>query len=259
MTLDFYQVDAFTDDLFSGNPAAVYPLKEWLADTYLQAIAAEHNLSETAFFVPEGGGYHLRWFTPAAEVALCGHATLASAHIIFSTLEPQQDNIRFSSLSGSLWVRRENDRLTLNFPAQVLPMSEAAQDVVNKLGVHPVEILQGDDYLVVLESEDEVVALNPNSHQISQIECRGICVTAPGNSVDFVSRFFAPRLGIDEDPVTGSAHCYLTPYWSDRLGKTELTARQLSKRGGTLWVKIDGDRVYISGNAVTYSKGQAFL
>lgn len=258
MELDFYQVDAFADTVFEGNPAAVYPLSDWLPDAELQAIAAEHNLSETAFFVPERNGYHIRWFTPKAEVALCGHATLACAHVVFSELDPAAGSIQFSSLSGPLSVQCESDRLTLNFPAVYAKPCDTPAGLSEGLGIEPAEALRCEDYVVVLASEEELVRMAPDLRKLSELECRGICVTAPGETADFVSRFFAPRHGIDEDPVTGSAHCFLTPYWSNRLGKSELTARQLSRRGGALQCRVEENRVFISGTAVTYSKGKAW-
>lgn len=259
MELEFFQVDAFTKDVFTGNPAAVYPLSAWLPDVTLQAIAMEHNLSETVFFVPENEGYHIRWFTPVTEVALCGHATLACAHVIFSELELRHDVIRFTSLSGPLSVRQEKKLLTLDFPAAHLEECRVPDLLTEGLGVKPTEVFRCDDYFAVLENEAQVATLQPDLRTLARLECRGICVTAPGEQVDFVSRFFAPRYGIDEDPVTGSAHCALAPYWSNRLGKTELTARQLSKRGGTLRCRVEADRVAISGEAVTYSRGKASL
>lgn len=259
MDLEFFQVDAFADTVFAGNPAAVYPLDAWLPDDTMQSIAAEHNLSETVFCVPDNEGYHIRWFTPAIEVPLCGHATLACAHVIFSTHKTDSNYIRFSSLGGPLSVHRKNDLLTLDFPATPPEACEAPDHLAEALGAQPVEVLRSDDYLVVLENEKQVAALKPDLRTLAGIDCRGICVTAPGESFDFVSRFFAPRFGIDEDPVTGSAHCVLAPYWSRRLGKKELTGRQLSKRGGMLWCRYEGDRVAISGHAVTYSHGTSFV
>ncbi len=259
MELEFFHVDAFAETVFEGNPAAVYPLETWLPDDTLQSIATEHNLSETVFFVPTSEGYHIRWFTPVTEVSLCGHATLACAHVIFSILELEGVKISFSSLSGPLAVNREDHLLTLDFPAVIGECAEAPAGLVEGLGLNPVEIFRCDDYVVVLKSEAEVANLKPNLRELAKVECRGICVTAPGETLDFVSRFFAPRFGIDEDPVTGSAHCALAPYWSKRLGKTELTARQLSARSGSLKCRVEGDRVFISGKAITYSQGRAFL
>lgn len=259
MHLDFFQVDAFADQVFEGNPAAVYPLDAWLPDETMQAIAAEHNLSESVFFAPEEQAYRIRWFTPVAEVALCGHATLAAAHILFTELDPVRNGVSFCSLSGPLTVAREGQRIILDFPAAYPKPCPAPDGLVEALGVEPVETRLGDDYFVVLEREADLAGLAPDLRRLGEIDCRGICVTAPGETADFVSRFFAPRHGIDEDPVTGSSHCALTPYWAKRLNKPELLARQLSKRGGTLHCTATGDRVKIAGRAVTYCKGRARL
>ncbi len=259
MELDFFQVDAFAENAFEGNPAAVYPLSEWLPDSILQAIAAEHNLSESVFFVPDSEGYHIRWFTPVSEVSLCGHATLAAAHVIFRELESVDNHIRFTSLSGPLSVTCDDDRLTLDFPAVNLQPCAVPAGLAEGLGIHPLEVWRCEDYVVLLESEADLAGLRPDMRILADIDCRGICATAPGERVDFVSRFFAPRYGIDEDPVTGSAHCALTPYWSKKLGKAELSARQLSQRGGVLWCRTEDSRVAISGRAVTYSRGKASL
>lgn len=257
MKLPIYQVDAFTSELFTGNPAAVVPLEEWLTDERMQNIAAENNLSETAFFVKEGESYRLRWFTPTVEVDLCGHATLATAHVLFEELGYSQDELVFKTRSGLLTVRRKGDRLLMNFPADHMEKTEAPDVLFKALGIPKTdEVYRSDDYMVVLNSEEEVAALNPDIRMLSEVAARGIIVTAPGNKVDFVSRFFAPQSGVDEDPVTGSAHTKSTPYWSKNLGKEELKARQISKRGGDLICKMKGDRVEISGSAVTYLKGE---
>ena len=219
MKLPIYQADAFTSELFGGNPAAVIPLEEWLPDGVMQNIAAENNLSETAFFVEEGDSFRLRWFTPAVEVDLCGHATLATSHVLFEELGYEQPTINFNTS----------------------------------------EVYKSDDYMVVLNSEQEVANLDPDFRMLNEVDARGIIVTAPGDEVDFVSRFFAPQAGIDEDPVTGSAHTKTTPYWSRKLKKDKLSARQISKRGGELICEMKGDRVEISGEAVTYMKGEITL
>ncbi|MFC1629207.1 PhzF family phenazine biosynthesis protein [Gemmatimonadota bacterium] len=257
MNIPLYQVDAFTSELFSGNPAAVCLLDAWLDDEQLQAIAAENNLSETAFLVPAGDDFELRWFTPATEVALCGHATLASAYVLFEILEWQDKSISFHTRqSGTLHVTKRDGFLELDFPtAPVAPISPPT-GLEEALGLHAGEIYSaGEDVMVVLTDEQQVRGLKPDILALSGIECRGVIVTAPGNSVDFVSRFFCPRVGIEEDPVTGSAHCALTPYWSQKLGKTELRAIQASARGGELFCKNRGERVTIAGNAVLYLKG----
>jgi PhzF family phenazine biosynthesis protein len=259
MKLPIYQVDAFTSELFSGNPAAVVPLEEWLTDEQMQNIAAENNLSETAFFVKEGESYRLRWFTPTVEVDLCGHATLATAHVLFEELGYSKEEIIFKTRSGLLTVGKQNSRLIMNFPADEMPKAEAPDVLFKALGIQKapeVEVFKSDDYMVVLEAEKYVAELQPDIRMLGEVEARGIIVTAPGEDVDFVSRFFAPQSGVDEDPVTGSAHTKSAPYWSKKLGKKELKARQISKRGGDLICRMKGDRVEIEGAAVTYLKGE---
>ena len=255
MKLRQYQVDAFARRLFEGNPAAVCPLEEWLDDAVLQAIAAENNLSETAFFVPNGQSYDLRWFTPAAEVDLCGHATLASAFVLFEHLGHAAGTIAFETRSGTLTVRRQDGLLVMDFPASTPEPCEAPQDLLEGLGRPPAEVRAAADYVVVFDDEAAVRGLQPDFARLRRIRRRGVCATAPGDEVDFVSRFFAPRFGIDEDPVTGSAHCQLTPYWAARLGKSELRARQVSPRGGEVLCELRGDRVLLSGSAVLFSEG----
>lgn len=265
MKCQVYQIDAFTDRLFSGNPAAVCPLEAWLADDLMQAIAAENNLSETAFLVPEGEGkdshWGLRWFTPAVEVDLCGHATLASAHLLLNHLGHAGDAISFETRSGTLVVARDgaDGGLAMDFP--VMPVDariEPAPGFADALGAAPAELykireVHGAPYLLALfEREAEVAALAPKFGQLGA----NVIATAPGNEVDFVSRFFAPASGIDEDPVTGSAHCTLTPFWAERLGRDELKARQISARGGELGCRLAGERVIISGRAVLYMAGE---
>lgn len=259
MKLKLYQVDSFTRRVFSGNPAAVCPLEQWLPDATLQAIALENNLSETAFFVAEGEGYRLRWFTPAAEVNLCGHATLAASHVLFEHLGYGKPHLLFATRSGTLKIERHNGLYSMDFP--VMPPAPCATPagLAEALGVEPVEVLSADDYIVVLASEAQVRQLNPDMMFLNQLELRGVCVTAPGTDVDFVSRFFAPRLGIPEDPVTGSTHCELMPYWARRLGKTTLRARQVSQRSGDLECTLAGDRVILSGNAVTFMEAEIRL
>ncbi|MEX0844748.1 MAG: PhzF family phenazine biosynthesis protein [Balneolaceae bacterium] len=257
MKLSIYQVDAFTTELFSGNPAAVVPLEEWLSDEQMQNIAAENNLSETAFFLKEGNSYRLRWFTPTTEVDLCGHATLATAHVMFEELGYREDEIVFKSRSGLLTVSKEDGKLLMNFPADEMPQADAPSVLFNGLGIKRTpEVYKTDDYMVVLDTESEVANLQPDFRLLNEVDARGIIVTAPGDVVDFVSRFFAPQSGVDEDPVTGSAHTKTTPFWSKKLGKTELKARQISERGGDLTCRMKGDRVEILGEAVTYLKGE---
>jgi len=262
-----YQVDAFTDRLFSGNPAAVVPLASWLDDELMQFIAAENNLSETAFFVATEQGFHLRWFTPSAEVALCGHATLATAHVIFNHLGYTGNIIRFETLGGELRVEKRQGLLCMDFPATPPSPCHTPATMAEALGKEPVEVLAADDYLVRLESKADVLAIEPDDALLSQLDLRGVIVTAPANrnentsesGVDFVSRFFAPNIGIHEDPVTGSAHCTLTPYWAAKLGKRVLHARQISKRGGDIICELKGDRISLSGHAITFMQAEIWI
>ncbi len=256
MELVLFQVDAFTRRLFGGNPAAVCPLDLWLPYSTMQAIAAENNLSETAFFVPEGERYGLRWFTPAVEVDLCGHATLGSAYVIFERLRPEAGEVRFLTRSGELVVVRDGERLRMNFPARPPQACEAHPDLVAALGGEPRVVLGARDYLVVYETAEEVAALRPDMERLKRVDRFATIVTAPGDDCDFVSRFFAPSKGVPEDPVTGSAHCTLSPYWSGRLGKRSLYARQISARGGELWCEDAGERVSMAGEAVLYLEGR---
>jgi PhzF family phenazine biosynthesis protein len=259
MRLPLYQIDAFTDRLFGGNPAAVVPLEEWPATPLLQAIAAENNLSETAFFVREGEGYALRWFTPTTEVDLCGHATLAAAWVIFNRLEPQRERVRFRTLrSGALTVTRAGDSLSMDFPVWPIDSQAAPAAVAPALGALPVELHRSGEryYLAVFARAEEVAALAPDFAALKATGHGALIATARGrDGADFVSRFFAPAFGIDEDPVTGSAHCVLTPYWAKRLGKTTPAARQLSRRGGALSCTLAGDRVILAGSCVHFLEG----
>lgn len=257
MKIPIYQVDAFTDHVFGGNPAAVCPLKNWLTDEEMQLIAKENNLSETAFFVKKGHGFELRWFTPAAEVDLCGHATLATAHTLFEELGYDGEEIYFESRSGRLTVSKEGDRLLMDFPSDKMNQIEAPAVLFKALGIPPTnQVYKSDDYMIILDSEEEVANVQPDFKILKEVEARGIIVTAAGKEVDFVSRFFAPLHNIDEDPVTGSAHTKLTPYWAMRFGKTEMEAHQISERGGVLTVRDKQSRVEILGKAVTYLKGE---
>jgi predicted PhzF superfamily epimerase YddE/YHI9 len=258
MHLPIYQVDAFAEKLFGGNPAAICPLTEWLPDATMQAIAAENNLAETAFFVREGADYALRWFTPAVEVDLCGHATLASAHVVFSFLEPGRERVNFRTLkAGTLTVARHGDMLMMDFPARPAAAVEPPPGLLAALGGSPREVLKARDHMVVYASAAEVAALKPDFAALGRLDCWAATATAPGeDGTDFVSRFFAPRQGIDEDPATGSSHCTLVPYWAARLGKRELKARQLSRRVGTLTCALNGDRVAIGGRTVLYLEGK---
>ena len=259
MHLKQYQVDAFARRVFEGNPAAVCPLQTWLDDDLLQAIAMENNLSETAFFAPTARGFHLRWFTPVAEVDLCGHATLASAHVLFEELGYAQPAIKFATRSGRLVVTRSDGRLVMDFPAQPPAPCAAPAALLEGLGQAPREVLAADDYVVVYDDAAIVRTLTPDLAKLSTLGLRGVCVTAPGSpgtGIDFVSRFFAPRYGIPEDPVTGSAHCELAPYWAGRLGKTSFSAYQASPRGGHVLCEVRGERVLLSGSAVTFMVGE---
>ena len=256
MKLRQFQIDAFASQVFMGNPAAVVPLDVWLSDAVMQAIAGENNLSETAFFVPAEEGFHLRWFTPLAEVGLCGHATLASAHVLFEVLGYDKPAIQFATRSGTLVVERRDDFLAMSLPSMPPKPCSPPPELIEGLGQQPVEVLASDDYVAVFDSEAVVRSLSPNLARLSALELRGVSVTAPGSDVDFVSRFFAPKLGIPEDPVTGSAHCELAPYWAARLGKESLTAQQVSKRGGDLICEVSGDRVVLLGQAVMFMTGE---
>jgi len=257
MKLSIFQADAFASELFKGNPAAVVPLNEWLSDQKLQQIAAENNLSETAFFIPEGDQFHIRWFTPKTEVDLCGHATLATAHILFNELNFQHERIEFESKSGILTVKKLEDKLQLDFPADFVRLEEKNPEFSKALGTQPIAEFKGNTkHLLLFNSEETIRNMKPNFHLLKQTGVRGVIVTSKGNDVDFVSRCFGPGVGIDEDPVTGSAHTLLIPFWSWRLGKKEMTALQLSERGGQLWCTLSGDRVLIAGKAVTYLRGE---
>ena len=259
MKFNIYQVDAFTSKPFGGNPAAVVPLDTWLPAETMQAIALENNLSETAFFVREGDGYGLRWFTPAFEIDLCGHATLATSHVIYDVLGSAESVLRFQTKSGELTVDRVGDRLVMDFPSRPPVASGAPEGLFEAIGKEPVEVLRSRDYFLVYETEQDILDILPNFSLLSEIPAHAVIVTAKGESSDFVSRFFAPEAGINEDPVTGSAHCNLIPYWAERLGKTEMFARQVSARGGELFCELVGDRVKIGGNAVLYLKGEIYV
>jgi len=255
MSIPYYQVDAFTGTLFAGNPAGVAILMEWLTDDVMQAIAAENNLAETAFVVPRGASVDLRWFTPEMEMDLCGHATLAAAHVLFEHLGYRKVSIEFQTRSGMLPVTRSENLLTLDFPSRLAAACDVPEALAEGLGARPLEVYKSRDFLAVFESESEIRELRPRMDALSKLDCLGIIATAPGYSCDFVSRFFAPAAGVPEDPVTGSAHCTLIPYWSRRLKRSQLHALQVSKRGGELFCSERGERVAISGRAVTYSTG----
>lgn len=256
MKLRQYQVDAFASRAFEGNPAAVCPLENWLDDELLQAIAEENNLSETAFFVATEKGYHLRWFTPVKEVDLCGHATLAAAHVIFDRLGYAGPVIAFETRSGDLFMEKRGDWLVMDFPACPPESIDPPNALIEGLGQRPIEVLAADDYMAVFDSEASVRAIKPDQAVLARLDLRGVIVTAPGVEVDFVSRFFAPKFGVPEDPVTGSAHCTLVPYWAGKLGKNKLSASQVSKRGGKLFCEVREDRVLLSGRAVIIIEGE---
>ena len=254
-----YQIDAFSDRVFAGNPAAVCPLQAWLPDDVMQAIAGENNLAETAFFAPEGDDYRLRWFTPVAEVDLCGHATLASADVLFRILGYQRAAARFHTRSGVLTIERRDGLYSMDFPAAMPTPCAADPALVASLGVQPVDTLKAFDHVVVLDSEAAVRRLRPDFNRMSALDLRGVVVTAAGDTADYVARCFYPALGINEDPVTGSAHCEAAPYWAARLGKQDLRAEQLSARGGIVWCDVRGDRVILRGRAAHYMTAEITL
>jgi PhzF family phenazine biosynthesis protein len=259
MKLNIYQVDAFTKMPFAGNPAAVVPLDAWLPAETMQQIAAENNLAETAFFVKQENDFGLRWFTPEVEIELCGHATLASAFVLWNELGFSGDRLAFQTKSGELAVTREGELFVLDFPSRPATETGIPAGLAEALGDVPQTVLKARDLLVVFNSESQVLHLRPDFKAIGELGVHAVIVTAPGETADFVSRFFAPSVGIDEDPVTGSAHCTLIPYWADRLGRDELYARQLSRRGGELFCELAGDRVKIGGNATLYLKGEIYV
>ncbi len=255
MNVPIYQVDAFSSKLFGGNPAAICPLDDWLPDATLQAIAAENNLAETAYYISKNGKYHLRWFTPGVEVDLCGHATLATAHVMMEIRREVSGRVAFESRSGELIVTRDGDLYAMDFPARPPVERKVDPTLFDALGATPTLVLGARDLLCVFDTEAEVLALKPNMERLAAIDAFATIVTAPGTDCDFVSRFFAPARGVPEDPVTGSAHCTLIPYWAARLGKKKLFARQVSRRGGELWCEDRGERVTIAGRAVKYLEG----
>jgi PhzF family phenazine biosynthesis protein len=259
MTIPYYEIAAFTSRQFGGNPAGVCILNEWLPDQVMQAIAAENNLAETAFIIEREKHFDIRWMTPAIEIDLCGHATLASAHVIFTYLGRRRDIVNFQSASGELTVERIDDRLVLDFPSRPAAPCDPPAGLAAALGAEPASVAKGRDYLAVFDRHEEVAALAPDFAAVAKLDAQGVVATAPGNDCDFVSRYFAPRAGIPEDPVTGSTHCALIPYWSKRLGRKELRARQLSPRGGELFCEDRGERVGIGGMVVLYMEGAIHL
>jgi len=256
MELTLYQIDAFANKQFEGNPAAICPLQKWLPDELMQSIATENNLSETAFFVPIDSGYHIRWFTPKHEVKLCGHATLAAAFVIFNIIGNKGNIISFQSKSGTLTVTKNNDWFEMEFPAQPPRRCPVPEQIQKAFNATIIECLEFEDYIVVFEDESAIINASPDMSLLSKLDLRGIAITARGHNHDFVTRFFAPKYGINEDPVTGSAFTQLIPYWATRIGKDTLSARQLSSRGGEVGCIYSGDRVYISGKAVKYMVGK---
>jgi len=261
MKYKLYQVDAFTDTLFGGNPAAVCPLTEWLSDDMMQNIAMENNLAETAFYVQQGEQFFIRWFTPQVEVDLCGHATLAAAYVLFNCENYSGDSINFySPRSGELYVRKNSDLLSLDFPVDEFHSTPISDEILHCFDKQPLEAYKGKtDYMFVYEKESDIREIVPHFDAISLLKARGVIITAKGENVDFVSRFFAPQSGIIEDPVTGSAHTTLTPYWAEKLNKTEMSAIQLSERKGYIQCKLIGERVEISGHARLYFSGEMYL
>jgi len=256
MKLPIYQLDVFTNNIFEGNPAGVVVLDESIDSHLMQAIASENNLPETAFINKEGDHYKIRWFTPTVEVDLCGHATMASGHVVLYFLEEKWEEVTFQSAKYTLTVREEGDYLAMKLPSAQSQPTDASDELIRGLKKKPVETYKSDDYLVVYESARDIAEMEPDFEILSKLECRGIIATAPGVNTDFVSRFFAPAIGVNEDPVTGSAHSKLVPYWSQRLGKKELHAEQLSSRGGKMIARDLGEQVELLGNARVYLQGQ---
>ena len=254
-----YVVDAFTDQVFQGNPAAVCVLESRLSKELMQKIAVENNLSETAFAVPEGTQWRLRWFTPGGEIDLCGHATLATAYVLFRFYRPEAEELVFTTLSGLLTVRRKDGFLEMDFPAYALRPVPVTDDMERAIGVRPAEAWMGRDLLCVLDREEDVRQCRADQERLRSLEGLLLHVTAKGSAYDCVSRTFAPKCGVEEDPVCGSGHCHIVPFWAERLGKTKLTARQASARGGTLLCRLEGDRVFLAGQAALYAKSELYV
>ncbi len=252
MKLSLYQIDAFANKPFEGNPAAICPLDGWLSDNLMQSIAAENNLSETAFFVKTNKGYSIRWFTPVHEVDLCGHATLASAYVIFNILKHGENEILFESKSGLLEVKKNKDWLEMNFPSQPAIKCSVPKPLLEAFDEEPIECLQSEDYILVFKNEESILNANPKMSLLSELDLRGVAITSISENYDFISRFFAPKYGINEDPVTGSSFTQLIPYWSKKLNKKALNAKQVSKRGGEVRCTYLNERVQISGRAVKF-------
>ncbi|MFV1982694.1 MAG: PhzF family phenazine biosynthesis protein [Thiohalomonadales bacterium] len=259
MELTLYQIDAFANKVFQGNPAAVCPLDNWLEDNIMQAIAQENNLSETAFFVSNDNGFDLRWFTPTMEINFCGHATLAAAYVLFECLSYPLSEIKFNTRVGEFIVSKEEKNFKMDFPLLELEPYTIDEDLINILGLVPQEAMIGTDIVILLASEHEVVDYSPNFELLKTLPGQGVCITAPGVNYDFVSRFFVPKAGINEDPVTGSTHCALAPYWCKKLNKKHLSARQLSTRGGNVLCQVNNSRVTLRGQAVKYMQGTIYI
>lgn len=256
MEISLYQIDAFTSELFKGNPAAVCPLNKWLPEEIMQSIAAENNLSETAFFVPKANGFHIRWFTPVSEVDLCGHATLATAYVLFDILGYERNKVEFDSRSGILAVTKASGWLVMDFPAQPPVPCDTPKEIIRAFTARPIECLKSEDLIVVFESENDIESADPDFELLKKLDLRGVAITAKSTRYDFVARFFAPKFGIPEDPVTGSAYTQLVPYWASKTGLKKFSVKQVSSRGGELRCEIAGDRVFISGKAVKYLEGK---
>jgi PhzF family phenazine biosynthesis protein len=256
MEISLYQIDAFASKLFEGNPAAICPLDKWLPEDLMQHIAAENNLSETAFFVPKGNGFHIRWFTPVSEVDLCGHATLAAAYVLFHILGYEKDRIELDSKSGILTVTKDQEWLVMNFPAQPPVPCDIPQEIVLAFKTAPAECLVAEDFMAVFESEADVESAAPDFEQLKRLDWRGVIITAKSTRYDFVARFFAPKYGINEDPVTGSAYTQLAPYWASKIGPRKFSVKQMSSRGGELTCEMVDDRVFIAGKAVKFMEGK---
>jgi len=256
MKQKIYQIDAFATKPFEGNPAMVCPLEYWISDGVMQQIAQENNLSETAFFVKEDGAYHLRWFTPKSEVDMCGHATLASAYVLFECMDYDEETIIFSTKSGELKVWKEQNRYVMDFPMQSIEHCDISKQIENAFGIKPVATFASMDYIVVFENEEELLCTKPDLSYLKELDLRGVCITAKSKQYDFVTRFFAPKYGVDEDPVTGSAFTQLLSYWGEVLGKDVFIAKQVSARGGEVYCQIVDKRVTISGSAVKYLEGE---
>ncbi len=259
MKFKIYQIDAFAKNMFEGNPAAVCPLDVWIGDTRMQKIAAENNLAETAFFVKNGERFDLRWFTPTKEVNLCGHATLASAYVIFNYFDYNKEIIEFNSKSGVLKVSKNDALITMDFPSEPPQVCQTPQAILDAFEIKPKEVLKCVDYIVVFADDVDITKLTPKFEELKKLDLRGVCITTVDEEYDFVSRFFAPNYGIDEDSVTGSAYTQLTPYWAKKLNKRHFTSKQLSKRGGEVSCKLQGDRVFISGEGICYMIGEIKL